>query len=92
MGLSILLLGEITVEQAYGKPYGECAHHEYGEEYEDNILELDPHGVGIDHELPITTQANDTELLLQQAEYDAKHEPYEGTDECNEVAFIDEYS
>ena len=58
---------KIFVNQSYGQPYGECAHGQHRNKYEQDICQFDPHRIGIDNELPVATQADNAELLLQQA-------------------------
>ena len=65
---AVLVLHEIFVHQADGEPYGDGAHYGHGEEHKHDVGELHPHGVGRHHELSVATQADESEMLLQQGE------------------------
>ena len=64
-GKNPLLFYKIFVNQAYGQPYGECAHGQHRNKHEQDICQFDPHRIGIDYELPVATQADNAELLLE---------------------------
>ena len=62
-----LLLEKILVENLDGQPYGKGAHSHHRHKNEEEIGHLDPYGVGIDDKLSVTTEADESKLLLQQA-------------------------
>ena len=69
---------KFLAEVDHGVAHGEEADEEHGDEYQQDIGEVDADGIGIDEEIVACTQGDEPETLLQVAEQKAEDDANDG--------------